>query len=50
MIDLRTLIEENFVSTPTISDMVDGYQHIKYQAVANGKVVYESTLIIPSSP
>jgi len=48
MIDLRTLIEENFVSTPTISDMVDGYQHIKYQAVANGKVVYESTLIIPS--
>jgi hypothetical protein len=45
---LRTIIDSNFVSTPTIEDMVGGYQHIKYHAVINGKVVKPTTVIIPS--
>ena len=45
---LRTTLEINFVCTPTIEDMVNGYQHVKYYAVVNGKVVKETTIIIPS--
>ena len=46
---LRTTIENHFVCTPTIEDMVNGYQHVKYYAfVANGKLVKVTTVIIPS--